>query len=73
MKNLTDIGFEPLDAESMIGLPLRRKFMERSIINTTLSLLMKGLVIGQRQKKLLISRLFIGHRTIVWFPLVSIS
>ena len=24
-------------------------------------------------KKLLISRLFIGHHTVVWFPLVSIS
>ena len=31
-------------------LPLRRKFMERSIINPALSLLMKHLVIGQRQK-----------------------
>ena len=30
--------------------PLRRKFMERSIINSALSLLMKHLVIGQRQK-----------------------
>ena len=30
--------------------PLRRKFMERSIIDQTLLLLMKHLVIGQRQK-----------------------
>ena len=30
--------------------PLRRKFMECSIINPALSLLMKHLVIGQRQK-----------------------
>ena len=30
--------------------PLRRKFMERSIINRALSLLMKHLVIGQCQK-----------------------
>ena len=29
-------------------------------------------VIDQR-KKLLISRLFIGHHTVVWFPFVSIS
>ena len=29
--------------------PFRRKFMERSIINPALSLLMKNLVIGQRQ------------------------
>ena len=36
--------------------------------------LMKDLVIGQRQKKtLLISRLFIGHHTVVWFLLVRIS
>ena len=33
---------------------------------------MKHLVIGQR-KKLLISRLFIGQHTVVWFPFVSIS
>ena len=31
-------------------LPLRRKFMECSVNNPTLSLLMKYLVIGQRQK-----------------------
>ena len=31
-------------------LPSRRKFMERSIINPALSLLMKHLLIGQRQK-----------------------
>ena len=30
--------------------PLRRKFMDRSIISPALSLLMKHLVIGQRQK-----------------------
>ena len=30
--------------------PLRQKFMECSIINSALSLLMKNLVIGQRQK-----------------------
>ena len=33
-------------------LPLRRKFMKCSIINPALSLLMKYLVIGQRQKAL---------------------
>ena len=32
--------------------PLRRKFMERSIINPALSLLAKHLLIGQRQKPL---------------------
>ena len=52
--------------------PLRRKFMECSIISPALSLLIKHLVIGRRQK-LLISRLFIDHHTVVWFPLVSIS
>ena len=40
-------------------------------MNPALSLLMKHLVIGQRQKSSLISRLFIGHHTVVWFPLVS--
>ena len=40
--------------------------MECSIISPALSLLMKRLVIGQRQK-LIISRLFIGHHTVVWF------
>ena len=30
--------------------PLRRKFMQRSIVNPALSLLMKHLLIGQRQK-----------------------
>ena len=48
--------------------PLRRNFMECSIINSALSLLMKYLVFGQREK-LLISRLFIGHHTVVWSPL----
>ena len=43
-----------------------------SIINPVLSLLMKYLVIGQRQKAPY-SRIFIGHRTVVWFPLVSLS
>ena len=41
--------------------------MECSINSPALSLLMKHLVIGQR----LISRLFIGHQAVVWFPLVS--
>ena len=44
--------------------------MECSINSPALSLLMKHLVIGQRLK-LLISRLFIGHQAVVWFPLVS--
>ena len=51
--------------------PLRRKLMECSINNPALTLLMKHLVIGQRLK-LLISRLFIGHHAVVWFPSVSI-
>ena len=41
--------------------PLGRKFMECYIIKPAQSLLMKHLVIGQ-----LISRLFIGHHTVIW-------
>ena len=44
--------------------------MECPIINPALSLLMKHLVIGQRQK-LPISRLFIGHYTVVWFLITT--
>ena len=43
-----------------------------SIMSPDLSLLMKHLVIGQRQK-LKISRLFIGYQAVVCFPLVSMS
>ena len=53
------------------ALPLRRKFMECSIINQGLSLLVKHLVIGQRQKAP--NFLFSLVTTVVWFPLVSIS
>ena len=55
--------------------PLRRTFMECSIINPALSLLMKHLVIGQRQKASNFSAFhcFMGHLTVVWFLLVNIS
>ena len=36
------------------------------MVNPALSFLMKHLVIGQA-KKLIISQLFIGHHTVVWF------
>ena len=52
--------------------PFRRKSRECSIINPALSLLMKRLVIGQRQNAPNFSA-FHGHHTVVWFPLVSIS
>ena len=44
--------------------------MEYSIINPALSLLMKHLVMGQRQKA---PNFSVYHHTVVWFPLVSIS
>ena len=47
-------------------LPVRRKFMECSIINPALSLLMKHLVIGQRQKAHNFSAFHWSH-TVVWF------
>ena len=52
--------------------PFRGKSMECSIINPALSLLMKRLVIGQRQNAFNFSA-FHGHHTVVWFPLVSMS
>ena len=42
--------------------------MQSSINSPVPSLLMKHLVIGQRLK-LIISRLFISHHEVVWFPL----
>ena len=47
--------------------PLWKYFMECSINSPAPSLLTKYRVIGQRLK-LLISRLFIGHHAVVWFP-----
>ena len=52
--------------------PLWQKFMESSIINPAPSVLMKHLVTSSNCK-LQISRLFIGHHTVVWFPFVSIN
>ena len=49
-------------------LPDKAKFMECCIINPVTR---KHRLVSA--KKLLISRLFIGHHTVVWFPLVSIS
>ena len=51
---------------------VKAKIYGVSTINPALSLKLKHLVIGHT-KKLLIPRIFIGHHTVVWFPLVSIS
>ena len=49
-------------------LPDKAKFMECCIVNPVMR---KQRLVSA--KNLLISRFFIGHQTIVWFPLVSIS
>ena len=59
--------FRGLHSPSMFA--VKAKIMECSIINPSLSLLMKHLVICQRQKANNFSA-FIGHHTVVWFPLV---
>ena len=51
---------------------VRRKFMECSIASPALSLLMKHLVTGQRQKAPHFSAFYWSHHRVVWFPLVSI-
>ena len=52
---------------------INAKIYRVSIINPALSLSMKQLVVGQRKKNLQISRIFIGHHTVVWFLFASIS
>ena len=50
-----------------VNVRLKAKIYGVTIIHLALSILMKHLVTGQRQK-LLISRLLTGHHMVEWFP-----